>query len=200
MSRRLRRSLWPRGRLSGCPVRDPLTDIPARCLLVKDPVLLFLRPVRRREDCSWRGGRTAGPLFTTATGSRMGRPEAWKMIRRLVARAGLDGAAGIWPHSLRVAFIIGAREADVPLEDVRDAAGHTHPRTTRRCDRGRYSLDRHASYAVTSCAGGADGGLRTTRFPCPFERIAHSHEYSYRSSQEPGRSESSRCCVGAGSG
>ena len=80
------------------------------------------------------------------------------MIRRLVARAGLDGAAGIWPHSLRVAFIIGAREADVPLEDVQDAAGHAHPRTTRRCDRGRYLLDRHASYAVTSWPGGADRG------------------------------------------
>jgi integrase/recombinase XerD len=43
-----------------------------------------------------------------------------------------------------------AREAGVPLEDVQDAAGHADPRTTRRYDRGRHSLDRHASYAVTS--------------------------------------------------
>ena len=92
------------------------------------------------------------------------------MMRRLVARAGLDGAAGIWPHSLRVAFIIGAREADVPLEDVQDAAGHAHPRTTRRCDRGRYSLDRHASYAVTSGAGGADRGAEDLHIPfCPLD-------------------------------
>jgi len=37
--------------------------------------------------------------------------------------------------------------AGVPLED---AAGHADPRTTRRYDRGRHSLDRHVSSAVTS--------------------------------------------------
>ena len=106
-------------------------------------------PVSRAVD-DYLDGRTAGPLFTTAPGKRMGQPEAWKMIRRLAARAALDGAAEIRPHSLRVAFITGAREAGVPLEDVQDAAGHADPRTTRRYDRGRHSLDRHASYAVTS--------------------------------------------------
>jgi len=30
--------------------------------------------------------QAAGPLFTASTGQRMGQPEAWKMIRRLVAR------------------------------------------------------------------------------------------------------------------
>jgi integrase/recombinase XerD len=49
-----------------------------------------------------------------------------------------------------VAFITGAREAGVPLEDVQDAAGRADTRTTRRYDRGRYSLNQHASYAVTS--------------------------------------------------
>lgn len=62
----------------------------------------------------------------------MGQPEAWKMVRRIALRASLDGAAGIRPHSLRVAFITGARKAGVPLEDVQDAAGHADPRTTRR--------------------------------------------------------------------
>jgi integrase len=72
------------------------------------------------------------------------------MIRRLAARAGLEAAGQVSPHSLRVAFITGAREAGVPLEDVQDAAGHADPRTTRRYDRGRHSLDRHAAYAVTT--------------------------------------------------
>jgi integrase len=49
-----------------------------------------------------------------------------------------------------VAFITGAREAGVPLEDVQDAAGHADPRTTRRYDRGRHSLDRHAAYRVSA--------------------------------------------------
>jgi integrase len=56
-----------------------------------------------------------------------------------------------------VAFITGAREAGVPLEDVQDAAGHADPRTTRRYDRGRHSLDRHASYAVTAWLDGSEG-------------------------------------------
>jgi integrase/recombinase XerD len=106
-------------------------------------------PVARAIDV-YLAGRTVGPIFITKTGKRMGQPEAWKMVRRLATRAALDGAGEIRPHSLRVAFITGAREAGVPLEDVQDAAGHADPRTTRRYDRGRHSLDRHASYAVTA--------------------------------------------------
>jgi integrase/recombinase XerD len=106
-------------------------------------------PVARALD-DYLGGRTTGPLFITKTGRRMDQPEAWRMVQRIARRATLDGAAEIRPHSLRVAFITGAREAGVPLEDVQDAAGHADPRTTRRYDRGRHSLDRHASYAVTS--------------------------------------------------
>jgi integrase/recombinase XerD len=106
-------------------------------------------PVVRALD-DYLAGRSTGPLFITTTGRRLDQPEAWHMIRRLARRASLDGAAEIRPHSLRVAFITGAREAGVPLEDVQDAAGHADPRTTRRYDRGRHSLDRHASYAVTA--------------------------------------------------
>ena len=112
-------------------------------------------PVARALD-AYLDGRSSGPLFITKTGKRMGQPEAWKMIRRLARRASLDGAAEIRPHSLRVAFITGAREAGVPLEDVQDAAGHADPRMTRRYDRGRHSLDRHASYAVTSWLAGQE--------------------------------------------
>jgi integrase/recombinase XerD len=109
-------------------------------------------PVIRALD-TYVAGRTTGPLFITSTGKRMGQPEAWRMVRRIALRAALDGAGEISPHSLRVAFVTGAREAGVPLEDVQDAAGHADPRTTRRYDRGRHSLDRHASYAVTSWLG-----------------------------------------------
>jgi integrase/recombinase XerD len=106
-------------------------------------------PVGRAID-DYLAGRITGPLFITKAGKRMGQPEAWKMVRRIARRASLDGAGEISPHSLRVAFITGAREAGVPLEDVQDAAGHADPRTTRRYDRGRHSLDRHASYGLTA--------------------------------------------------
>lgn len=106
-------------------------------------------PVARAID-DYLGDRISGPIFVTTTGRRMDQPEAWRMVRRIARRASLDGAGEIRTHSLRVAFITGAREAGVPLEDVQDAAGHADPRTTRRYDRGRHSLDRHASYAVTA--------------------------------------------------
>lgn len=114
---------------------------------------ILTAPVVRVLD-EYLGERTTGPLFITKTGQRMGQPEAWRMVHRLAARAELDGAGQIRPHSLRVAFITGAREAGVPLEDVQDAVGHADPRTTRRYDRGRHSLDRHASYAVTAWLDG----------------------------------------------
>jgi len=110
-------------------------------------------PVARAID-AYLAGRDSGPIFITKTGRRMDQPKAWRMIRRIARRAELDGAGEIRPHSLRVAIITGAREAGVPLEDVQDAAGHADPRTTRRYDRGRHSLDRHASYAVMSWLAG----------------------------------------------
>jgi len=55
-----------------------------------------------------------------------------------------------YPHSLRHAFGTAALDAGVPLRDVQDAMGHADPRTTRRYDRSRHSLDRHATYAVAA--------------------------------------------------
>jgi integrase len=52
--------------------------------------------------------------------------------------------------------VTAALDAGVSLRDVQDAAGHADPRTTRRYDRARHSLDRHATYAVAAwLAGGA---------------------------------------------
>lgn len=113
-----------------------------------DRTVLSARAARALDG--YLDGRDAGPLFTTSTGRRMTQPEAWKAVRRIALRAELPGAAELSTHSLRVAFITGAREAGVALEDVQDAAGHADPRTTRRYDRGRYSLDRHAAYALTA--------------------------------------------------
>jgi integrase/recombinase XerD len=51
---------------------------------------------------------------------------------------------------LRHAFITAALDVGVPLRDVQDAASHTDRRTTMRYDRGRQSLDRHATYIVAT--------------------------------------------------
>jgi site-specific recombinase XerD len=56
----------------------------------------------------------------------------------------------VGPHLLRHAFVTLALDAGVSLRDVQDAAGHADPRTTRRYDRGRYALDRAATYRLAS--------------------------------------------------
>lgn len=95
-------------------------------------------------------GREEGAIFTTRTGNRMDEPAAWRLLRRLAAKAELAGAQKINPHSLRHTFVTAALDAGVPLRDVQDAAGHADPRTTRRYDRSRHNLDRHATYAVAA--------------------------------------------------
>jgi len=91
-------------------------------------------------------GRTTGPLFATRSGRRMDRHAAAKVVGRLARSGGISQPVS--PHTLRHGFVTAALDAGVSLRDVQDAAGHADPRTTRRYDRGRHSLDRHATYAV----------------------------------------------------
>jgi site-specific recombinase XerD len=92
--------------------------------------------------------RTEGPIFVTRSGLALDRQAAAKSVRRLARVAGVPSRVS--PHSLRHTFVTTALDAGVPLRDVQDAAGHADPRTTRRYDRARYSLDRHATYAVAA--------------------------------------------------
>jgi site-specific recombinase XerD len=95
--------------------------------------------------------RGEGPLFVTRSGRRMDRHAAGKVIRRLARAAGIDKTVS--PHSLRHTFVTAALDAGASLRDVQDAAGHADPRTTRRYDRARHSLDRHPTYAVAAHLG-----------------------------------------------
>jgi integrase/recombinase XerD len=94
------------------------------------------------------GDRTTGPLFTTATGHRWHRSEAWRTLRRLAKTAVPDKAGSLHPHDLRHAFVTLSLDAGASLRDVQDAAGHADPRTTRRYDRARHNLDKHPTYAL----------------------------------------------------
>jgi integrase/recombinase XerD len=106
-------------------------------------------PVVRALD-AYIAERTSGPLFVTASGRRLDRILAYRIVRRLARQADIAAWASISPHSLRHSFATAALDAGVALRDVQDAMGHADPRTTRRYDRTRHSLDRHATYAVTS--------------------------------------------------
>lgn len=78
----------------------------------------------------------------------MDRHAAFRLVQRLARAAEVAAAADISPHSVRHSFATAALDAGAELRDVQDAMGHADPRTTRRYDRGRHSLDRHATYAV----------------------------------------------------
>lgn len=91
---------------------------------------------------------TPAPLFTNQTGGRLVYITAYKTVRRLARRAGLESADHITPHSLRHTFVTEALAAGAPLQDVQDAAGHADPRTTRRYDRTRKHHDNHPTYKL----------------------------------------------------
>ena len=57
----------------------------------------------------------------------------------------------ISPHCPRHSAITFALDAGASLRDVQDYAGHKDPRTTRRYDHSRDSLDRNAAYTVPVC-------------------------------------------------
>ena len=99
------------------------------------------------------GERPEGPIFIEADGRRLDRHAAGRIVRRIARRAGITKRVG--PHTLRHAFITAALDAGVPLRDVQEAACHADPRTTMRYDRGRQSLDRHATYIVATFIAGA---------------------------------------------
>ena len=99
------------------------------------------------------GERCEGPILLGAYGARLDRHVAARIVRRLARRAGIAKRVG--PHTLRHAFITAALDAGVPLRDVQEAASHADTRTTMRYDRGRVSLDRHATYIVATFLAGA---------------------------------------------
>lgn len=95
-------------------------------------------------------GPVVGPLLATASGRRLDQGALWKLVRRLARAAGIPSWAQLSPHSLRHTAITLALDAGAALRDVQDYAGHRDPRTTRRYDRARDTLDRNAAYTLTA--------------------------------------------------
>lgn len=99
------------------------------------------------------GERFEGPILHGNDGGRLDRHAAARIVRRIAKAAGINKQIG--PHTLRHGFITAALDAGVPLRDVQEAASHADPRTTMRYDRARVSLDRHATYIVSTFIAGA---------------------------------------------
>jgi integrase/recombinase XerD len=103
---------------------------------------------RRAGATDWR--QLGGPLLATAAGGRLRQAHLWELVRRLARTAGIGAWAQLSPHSLRHSAITFALDAGASLRDVQDYAGHKDPRTTRRYDHSRDSLDRNAAYTVAA--------------------------------------------------
>lgn len=117
-------------------------------------VTIPLAPRTARAIDLYVGERSEGPIFVNRDGTRrLDRHAATRIVKRLAKHAGIDKK--ISPHSLRHSFITAALDAGVALRDVQEAASHADPRTTMRYDRARQSLDRHATYIVSTFVAGA---------------------------------------------
>ena len=116
-------------------------------------VTLPLAPRTTRAVDLAIGERMDGPILLSTEGAPLDRHAAGRIVRRVARRAGITKRVG--PHTLRHAFITAALDAGVPLRDVQEAASHADPRATMRYDRGRVSLDRHATYIVATFVAGA---------------------------------------------
>ena len=95
-----------------------------------------------------RGHPQKGPIFVSRTGRRLAQSYAWKLVNRVAGAAGVTHA--ISPHSFRHSAITIALGDGRPLHVVQDFAGHADPRTTRRYDRARDSLDRSPAYELAA--------------------------------------------------
>ena len=116
-------------------------------------VVMPLAPRTARAIDLVVGERFEGTILYGNDGSDLNRHAAARIVRRIAKAAGIDKHVG--PHTLRHGFITAALDAGVPLRDVQEAASHADPRTTMRYDRARVSLDRHATYIVSTFIAGA---------------------------------------------
>jgi integrase/recombinase XerD len=117
-------------------------------------VTIPLAPRTARAINLYVGERSEGPVFVNRDGTRrLDRHAATRIVKRLAKHAGIDKR--ISPHSLRHSFTTAALDAGVALRDVQEAASHADPRTTMRYERARQSLDRHATYIVSTFVAGA---------------------------------------------
>jgi integrase/recombinase XerD len=106
-------------------------------------------------------GITKGPIFIPVRqggalqfGSAMSSQSANRRIKVLARRAGIE--RDLHPHLFRHGAITQALDASVPLRDVQDFALHADPKTTRRYDSHRRSLNNPTTHVLASKMLGRD--------------------------------------------
>ncbi|TDD91132.1 tyrosine-type recombinase/integrase [Actinomadura rubrisoli] len=132
--------------------------------LAADAIDAYLKQ-RQEQGVSLSGG---APLFATRTGRPVDQPYVFRLVRRIAAAAGVQGADRLSPHSARhgvATVLLGGH----PLHVVQDFLGHANPATTRRYDEDRESLHRSPAYDLgqTLSAGVARHRRRYESEPDP---------------------------------
>jgi integrase/recombinase XerD len=92
------------------------------------------------------GEQAERPIFLSADGRRLDRHAPGRIVRRLARHAGITKRVGPTPSGTRSSPSPSTPAS--PCATCGEAASHADPRTTMRYDRGRVSLDRHATYVV----------------------------------------------------
>ena len=144
--------------MSDCPNRCP-EAIAAK--LLENPELAHevwkilqarRRPSAPEDRCGGLSDarQLAGPLLATASGERLRQGHLWELVRRLDRDAGIEAWDQLSPHCLRHSAITFALDAGAGTPRCAGLGGHKDPRTTRRYDHARDSLDRNAAYAVSA--------------------------------------------------
>jgi hypothetical protein len=113
--------------------------------------------------CQGRRGRLTSTLVSgrRVRSSSVPRASGWTVTPPTERSSAWPGGPGSPSASARTACATASSplttsfDAGVPLRDVQEAASYADPRTTMRCDRGRGSLDRHATYIVATFLAGA---------------------------------------------
>ena len=77
-------------------------------------VIIPLAPRTARAIDLAIGERVDGPIFPAANGHRLDRHAAWRIVRRLARKAGINKPVG--PHTLRHAFITAAQTSGVATD------------------------------------------------------------------------------------
>lgn len=90
-------------------------------------------------------GNAPGRLFVTSRANPIDQPYLYRLVRRVARAAGVPEVS---PHGIRHSVVTLLLDRGLPLHVVQDFAGHADPRTTRRYDRARESLDRSPAYEL----------------------------------------------------